>query len=333
MPKRKRRFEALEDRRLLAAWVGSSTPTTATNTSSAETAPVNAASTTPSRSTSTSAADQSGSQSDGSTSDNYTEYGSAASNASSDAASYSSNYASSAYGNDPSNEYTATDSSKTPASSHTPAQPTVTSSLQPVVSDPTSTLVKASSVDAPTFSTSALIPAPSAAVSPPVARSSGDLVGMDEESAATPADALTANAAAEADVVAPIALASPAVEFNRISVAAATDGESPRADQVAPVIDFGAGEPITGWSPINFNAIEKGVDDVFDRLERLGNELEGVGATRFAEWLVIAGGACAAFEYARARYREGGPWQARIGWPIPCEPRLRRRWLGFRNVR
>jgi hypothetical protein len=85
---------------------------------------------------------------------------------------------------------------------------------------------------------------------------------------------------------------------------------------------------------VNFDAIERGVDEVFDRLERLGSELaEGVGATRFAEWLVIAGGACAAFEYARARYREGGLWQMAAGSSIPYEPRLRRRWFRPRSAR
>jgi hypothetical protein len=133
--------------------------------------------------------------------------------------------------------------------------------------------------------------------------------------------------------MAPVALASSADDFDRLTERASQiDGLLARAGHVAPVVEAGIGEPIGGSSSINFAAIEQGIDEVFQRLEWLGDGLAGrAGATRFAEWLVIAGGACAAFEYARIRFREAGPWQAASAWPVPCEPRLPRRWLQGRR--
>jgi hypothetical protein len=135
--------------------------------------------------------------------------------------------------------------------------------------------------------------------------------------------------------MAPVALATKASDFNGLTAPITTIEElAASVDRVSPTAEMQAREPITGSFGVNFASIERGIDEVFDRIERLGDELaEGGGATRFAEWLVIAGGACAAFEYARARYREGGLWQMGSGGPIPYEPKLRRHWFRPRSSR
>jgi hypothetical protein len=144
----------------------------------------------------------------------------------------------------------------------------------------------------------------------------------------------------EAELTAPVALAGSGADFNRPPHEASQIEELlARADRVAPPAQVGTGQPIIGSSSINFAAIEQGIDEVFERIERLGDELAGqAGATRVAEWLVMAGGACAAFEYARIRLREGGPWQAVGSGPVAYEPRLGRRfrgrrWFGGRSAR
>jgi hypothetical protein len=139
-----------------------------------------------------------------------------------------------------------------------------------------------------------------------------------------------------------VELASSATDFHRVTEQAEQrvgGGEELLAHDEATPTEIRAGSPITGPTAINFAAIEQGIDNVFDRIERLGDDLVGrAGATRFAEWLVIAGGACAAFEYVRVRFREGTQWQAASHWsvpyePHPYEPRLRRRWFRGRGRR
>ena len=135
--------------------------------------------------------------------------------------------------------------------------------------------------------------------------------------------------------MAPVALTSSANDFHLPTQRAEQVEELlARAEEAAPAAELRTGSPIAGSAAINFAAIEEGIDDVFDRIERLGDDLVGrAGATRFAEWMVIAGGACAAFEYARIRFREGTQWQTASHWAVPYEPQLRRRWFRGRSRR
>ena len=341
MPHRKRRFEPLEDRRLLAALVGPSLPTAPAGSSAAETGPIAPASTgaaSPTPAGSIASTGQSGSGPDGESSDNYAEYAPAASSqaaspssgTSSPSSAYSNlYYPSASYDNSYSTEYAPSyaDASKTPATSHSGTQPTaLTPTLQPVA---VSSLSGSQGLLPPTTS-----PGPAPAASPPAARSSGELVGLEGEPAAASGEPLEAQSLNAQQLVAPVALAQAPSEWNRLTArAAALEELVVQAGEVAPTAALVARELMVGHAGMNLAALEQGVDDVFDRLDRLGDELaDGAGATRLAQWLVLAGGACAAFEYARARYREGGPWQVASGWPIPYEPRLRRRWFGRKDA-
>ena len=131
-------------------------------------------------------------------------------------------------------------------------------------------------------------------------------------------------------------------------VAWANSGEDrPRAlfdaDTAALPVDrppFLAGSPqvaglIAGAIGADWSRIERGVDQLFERLERLGEELPSAAtAWHVSECVVLTAGAAAAFEYVRAQFREGGTWQAFVdGGREPWEPRLRRRWLRPRKER
>lgn len=105
----------------------------------------------------------------------------------------------------------------------------------------------------------------------------------------------------------------------------AADAASAAAPQVAKLL--------TGPAGINLALVERGVDELFERLDRLGGELaESAGPRQFAHLLMAAAGAAAAWEYARARYREGEARQT-ADWRAPRELQLRRRWLVRRRGR
>ncbi|HJT33210.1 MAG TPA: hypothetical protein VJ783_14295 [Pirellulales bacterium] len=86
---------------------------------------------------------------------------------------------------------------------------------------------------------------------------------------------------------------------------------------------------ITGAVNGDWSKIERSVDELFDRLDRLGDELPSAAtAWHVGECVALTAGAAAAFEYVRAQFREGGTWQGFIdGEREPWEPRLRRRWF------
>jgi hypothetical protein len=345
MPPRKRRFEALEDRRLLTAIVGPALMSPIPAALAAEaSAPPGAATpaTTPSAAENSDVA-----ESDGDSSENYVEdapaetassAGAAAATSSSDAAGYvpsSSYYPSSSYDQGSYNDYAtgSTYSSKTPPVSHSSLQPaTVTPILQPSGADSGKIQANASPSDSAPINLPSAGAVPSASSSPPVARSlNSDLArgGLD------PVEALSAPIASgsidmNAALWAPIAWEGDWARLtsrgNLDEPAGAVDGEMARAmDNHSPSL-------VIGSVGVNLAALEAGIDAVFDRLERLGDELTASpGAVRFSQWLVVATGACAAFEYAYARYREGGPWQTSGEWPILVAPRLRRRWFHLRR--
>lgn len=354
MPLRKRRFEALEDRRLLTvgAPLVSSVPAAVStdNPSPSSTADAAAPST----------ADNSGTaESDGDSSDNYDESSPTAaipsaaaqsSTSASDVGSAPSTYAPSTYyrsttdGQDAYNEYANGSyySAKISPVLYAPTQPTtVTPVLQAAVPDPANAQVKASPADTFNFNLAAAGAGPSGAglgaaapTSPPVVRTPvSDLARGGLESTDALSDPIASGAiGTNAALAAPIALASTAGDWIPLPSYAADEPVSADADKVASVVDNRTPALLIGPMGVNLAALEAGIDAVFDRLERLGEDFtSSPGAVRFSQWLVVATGACAAFEYARARYREGGPWQAPAPWPIPLEPRLRRRWLRFRR--
>lgn len=92
---------------------------------------------------------------------------------------------------------------------------------------------------------------------------------------------------------------------------------------------------ITGAVNGDWLKMERSVDELFDRLDRLGEELPSAAtAWHVGECVALTAGAAAAFEYVRAQFREGGTWQGFIdGEREPWEPRLRRRWFRRRVER
>lgn len=355
MPRRKRRFESLEDRRLLAAWASPSTPVG----SAADVAPVSAGDANPAASTAAPSASGANGNTDGgsaaqtSSYDNYSEYAPAASSqadSSSNGYSYaspsssynvaSSNDSTSASEYAASNEYTNNynDSSKTSPTAHaTNVSTPLTLTAPASTSGAADVQINSSSAGPFALLAPPAGQGPSAATSPPAARTaSAALVAIEGESAVVSGEPVASpSSLSESELAPPIALASYEKALKPVEVSQPTGEEFvAQSERARPSVEFGSRGPIAELSGINLAAIERGIDEVFDRIERLGDDWAGeVGATRFAEWLVIAGGACAAFEYVRARFREVGPWQAVGGWPILREPRLRRRWFPPRSGR
>jgi hypothetical protein len=347
MPRRKRRFESLEDRRLLTALAGPMTPAQSPAADVAEVAPASTAmattpvSTTPgSTGASSDGADQVESQSDGDESDGSAEYassqpaspssGSPSSTGTTSASSndYGSNYNNSSYDSPSSSG----DSSSSKGRSTTP--PTTALNL-PSASEEATGPTNVASVLSSTLSLPTLEPGPSVTTSSQAARSPSASTISEPDAAGTSGELQGNDSLIDADLSAPVALASSATDFHRLAERAGRAEELPaHAEQIAPAAQVRGGAPIAGSAAVDLAAIEKGIDEVFDRIERLGDDLVGGdGATRFAEWLVIAGGACAAFEYARIRLREAAPWQTAGPGAVPYEPRLRRRWFGRRRRR
>jgi hypothetical protein len=86
------------------------------------------------------------------------------------------------------------------------------------------------------------------------------------------------------------------------------------------------GGPLAGSIAANLELIERGVDALFERLEGWSVEwASGAGPRRLGQALVAAAGAAAAWEYARARYREAEAGRMPYDWRAPREPHLSRR--------
>ncbi|HEV7224732.1 MAG TPA: hypothetical protein VGN42_18620, partial [Pirellulales bacterium] len=131
---------------------------------------------------------------------------------------------------------------------------------------------------------------------------------------------------ADDELAAPIALIAPD-----------GDGSPPSPDETAMAWAFrfapdAAPTPsqlaglLAGPAAANLALIEQGVDALFERLDRLGGELaEKIGPRQCAHALLAAAGAAAAWEYARAWYRENEAGSTVDG-RGPSELRLRRRW-------
>lgn len=131
----------------------------------------------------------------------------------------------------------------------------------------------------------------------------------------------------------PIALLSPGGQefaFSQTETAM-TALEDDSEAKPAPATPLFAG-PLAGSIAANFERIERGVDALFERLERWGAEwASGAGPRRLGQALVAAAGAAAAWEYARARYREAEAGRMPYDWRAPRELHLPRRGPGRRR--
>lgn len=176
---------------------------------------------------------------------------------------------------------------------------------------------------------------PAANGSPPVARSpsNGPLTPDPENRTGIAEPLAIANADEVNTLAAPVAeLDLPGWEHlltdNGLTNNGATSEPFVRAAKL-PSAEMAVRPLLAGPAGASLATLEKRVDAFFERLDQLGGGLAEQGqVSRIGQWLVIAGGACAAFEYARARYREGGTWQAPSISPNFYEPCLRRRWFG-----
>lgn len=129
----------------------------------------------------------------------------------------------------------------------------------------------------------------------------------------------------------PIALLSPGGDEPSASQA----GEESAAwkDAVSAETELAAPQfagPLAGSIAANLELLEQGVDALFERLERWGAEwTSGAGPRRFGQALIVAAGAAAAWEYARARCREADSSRGPYDWRAPRELHLPRRRLAL----
>jgi hypothetical protein len=347
MSPRKRRFETLEDRRLLSVLVGAPASPTSAPSAAAEIAP-SAPPVAPSSADSTSNDSISSSEAD--STDNPAEYadsapatiGNPTNDASPSSASPGYAYAPTAYDNSYASTYATNTSysysnySKSPAST-SPSSPST--SVQPTSAVPTLQAVNSNNHGTTADSFAVLLPnagaAPAAANSPPAARTpSSESLHVEQESLTSVAEPVAMPTVEGADLLmAPVAQSDFASDWDRLAARTAAVAEwFARAEPLLPAAEAGARSLLVGSIGAPFATLEDGIDAVFERFDRLGSDLaDHAQVSRIGQWLILAGGACAAFEYARARYREGGTWQATSYWPILCEPRLRRRWFGGRS--
>lgn len=361
MSDRKRRFEFLEDRRLLALLVGPAPSAPSTTPTAAEVAPAVPASTASSGASSSEASsstsDASTSTPDGDAGDNPAEYAivgptqpaslqsaSPASDATGSSVAASNSYASDSYTNNynysygsNSNGYDAAAaypsySAKTSSTSHSSNSSTgVTPTVQLAANDVSNVATKGS--DALAISLAGSTSAPAVGGSPPAAGSTSPGVIGNESDDGTVTGGLTALPAQAADdpLIAPVALEDAPSDQGR-PVLGTFDVEAwfSQAERAVPAAEF-ASRIVVGAAALDTAMFEEGIDAIFAGIDRLSGEVgKHSTVSRLGEWLVLAGGACAAFEFARARYREEGPWQA-TSWPVLCEPRLRRRWFAGRR--
>ena len=141
------------------------------------------------------------------------------------------------------------------------------------------------------------------------------------------AQSAPALAGPSAELAVPIALLAPG---GAELASAPTEGEITSFDaetnaELEPATPAFAGL-IAGPLAANLDRIEREVDALFERLERWGAEwTNGAGPRRFGQALVAAAGAAAAWEYARARRREAEALRAPYDWRAPRELQLPRR--------
>lgn len=135
--------------------------------------------------------------------------------------------------------------------------------------------------------------------------------------------------------MAPVAQSDSPGDWHKLSGRTAAVAEwLARAEPLLPVAEAAVRSLLIGSVGAQPSTLEDGIDAVFERFDGRGIGLtDHAKVSRIGQWLVLAGGACAAFEYARARYREYGGWQAASAWPVLYEPRLRRRWFAHRSTR
>ncbi|HEX7376439.1 MAG TPA: hypothetical protein VF278_04970 [Pirellulales bacterium] len=239
-----------------------------------------------------------------------------------------------AYNRGYADSYSADTAYTKPASPATPTQPqtgqpaTVAPNLPPLNPN----LDQHATVDALAVSPPLSADSPAAAASPPIARSPAREAGpLDLEAGAPIA---LPSAGGEQTLVSPVAEGESAGQWPRIGdrALAALAAEELASSAPLHLVAEPARAVLIGDAGAPFAALEKSIDAVFERLDQLGGELAEHGqASRVGQWVVVATGACAAFEYARARYREGSGWQAATGGPVFYEPRLRRRWFATRR--
>lgn len=349
MPHRRRRFESLEDRRLLATLVALADPSPAAAADQAPAMSDLIPASTPPATNGTSTASAASASSDASP-DSYgyasapqsgygsSSYGSNSSYSYGDSYDPAANYDNTPGDNTPTYNIPANSTTSTPSSS--PSTPINSATAQSSNSQPT-IVQGADAQPNPVAPSTVVVPAspaaapPAATASPPVAGSPSTAKLADQGSAKLLQPVALEEAGGDQALLPPVATTNAPSDWRRLSDV--DELQETAIEQAA--IEFvetqlNPREPIARSLAFN-SAMERGIDEVFDRLDRLGNELAAeVGSASLAHWLVISGGACAAFEYARARFREGGSWQfAQGGWPMPVEPRLQRRWFSRRSAR
>lgn len=336
MARRTRRFESLEERRLLAAVANSPDATALVGAASPAASPV------VQPSSGSSAAD--GASSDSTPGDSSPgEYAAAAPGDQSSAApgydtytGYSSPTGADHYADPAATKY------EPPASSNSATSPAATSSTaNQGVQSGLAQLLQPVQAGVPTAEGQAVVVLP---VGPAGAPASGapvgpvrfdphDLVARAElDEPASEAAVPAAIVGDEQPLVAPVAWATSGaqrtigqLDADDTNYAAPPIVEEPSLFEASPQI-VGL---ITGAVNGDWSKIERGVDELFDRLDRLGEELPSAAtAWHVGECVALTAGAAAAFEYVRAQFREGGTWQGFIdGEREPWEPRLRRRWF------
>lgn len=340
----KRSFEPLEERRLLAnvgAALASAAPARpmvdaasalpAAADISAMPAPASDGSTGDnSAAVSPAAAPQnSSSSSDATSTESPNEYASPSGNAASNSSAAQNSYGTYANEYAPSRTYSYGPNYSAPY--YTPAQTAAITSLAAALEEQTLAAQTSSPIQqfAPVASvTSGSSPSGGAATGGSVSFKPSDLVVRSESqpplAVARPAPAFDQQ---PDELAHPIALLSPRgheIAFSQAE-AATTASEDDSEAEPAPAAPQFAG-PLAGPIAANLELIERGVDALFERLERWGAEwASGAGPRRLGQALVAAAGAAAAWEYARARYREADPGRMSYDWRAPRELHLPRR--------
>lgn len=128
----------------------------------------------------------------------------------------------------------------------------------------------------------------------------------------------------------PITLLAPSGELSFAAREAAM--EPPLAEETPTFPAPPLAGLLLGPNAAGLSLIERGVDELFERLDRLGSELaETVTPRQFAHALMVGAGAAAACEYARIRLREGEAGRIPKDWRATRELQLPRRWMRRRR--
>lgn len=325
MARRTRRFESLEERRLLAA--ASNAPDAAAMVAAPLWSPAVVSPTAPGAANDSSPNSTAG----------YAEYGAASSADPSYAVSGKTYGSYSEYPLRPtsgdSTEYGQPTTSR-PSTSTTPSADSLNQSSQAAVLQFSATTPTAT----PSTDTRAAVLSLGAAVAIATAGAPGGPVDFDphnlvargdleEPASGGPAPAVLERAASE--LLAPVAWATSGHRGDFNAVDADIDAPTAIADVSSPTGSSSTAGLIAGAVGADWSYFERGVDELLERLARYGDDLpEATTAWHIGECVGLAAGAAAAFEYVRAQLREGGGWQAFAdGGREPWEPRLRRRWF------